>query len=81
MPLTSLGLFAVPSSGSEKQSYSEAVPVATVANTYRPFGGGLSLRRSDERLRAEFPALACPRDRRELPARTYRTAHRAPVQA
>ena len=28
--------------------------------------GGLSLRRSDERLRAELPALACPRDRRDL---------------
>ncbi len=25
-----------------------------------PIRGGLSLRRSDERLRAELPALACP---------------------
>ena len=31
-----------------------------------PSRGGLSLRRSDERLRAELPALACARDRRDL---------------
>ena len=39
-----------------------------------PIRGGLSLRRSDERLRAELPALACPRDRRDLPQE--RTARR-----
>ena len=36
--------------------------------------GGLSLRRSDERLRAELPALASPRDRRDV--RQERTERR-----
>jgi hypothetical protein len=46
-----------------------------------PIRGGLSLRRSDERLRAELPALACPRDRRTAMLRASRSALLQPSHA